>query len=59
MGMEMAFEIFRKFSALNLTQYINLAIALAIPRLKMYLMLCVPLLFVSALAEARVIREFK
>ena len=59
MGMEIAMEIFIEFPALNLTQYFNLAIALAIPRLRMYLMLCVPLLFISALAEARVIREFR
>jgi hypothetical protein len=59
MGMEIALEILAKGSLTNLQSYINLSIALAIPRISMYLMVCVPLLFVSALAEARVIREFK
>ncbi len=52
MGMEMASSMFLSFTWEN-------AVVLAVPRIKMYLMLCVPLLFVSALAEARVIKEFK
>jgi hypothetical protein len=59
MGLEMASEVFLRFPAINGGEYIRLAFVLAIPRLKTYLMVCVPLLFVSALAEARVIKEFK
>jgi hypothetical protein len=59
MGLEMASEVFLGCSSIDCVGYIRLAAALAVPRLKTYLMLCVPLLFVSALAEARVIKEFK
>ncbi|MEE8638404.1 MAG: stage II sporulation protein M [Candidatus Margulisiibacteriota bacterium] len=52
MGLEMASSMFLNFTWEN-------AVILAIPRIKMYLMLCAPLLFISALAEARVIKEFK
>ena len=52
MGLEMASSMLLNFTWEN-------AMILAIPRLKMYLVLCVPLLLVSALAEARVIKEFK
>ena len=52
MGMQMASSMFLSFTWKN-------AVALAVPRIRMYLMLCVPLLFVSALAEARVLKEFK
>jgi len=52
MGMQMASAMFLNFTWEN-------AVALALPRIRMYLILCVPLLFVSALAEARVIKEFK
>lgn len=51
MGMEIASSMFLNFTWDN-------AVALAIPRIRTYLMLCVPLLFISALAEARVIKEF-
>jgi hypothetical protein len=52
MGLEMASSMLLDFTWEN-------AILLAIPRLKTYVMVCVPLLFISALAEARVIKEFK
>lgn len=52
MGLEMAPSMLLDFTWEN-------AMILAIPRIRMYLVLCVPLLFVSALAEARVIKEFK
>jgi len=52
LGMQMAASMFLSFTWQN-------AVALAVPRIRMYLMLCVPLLFISALAEARVIKEFK
>ena len=51
MGLQMASSMLLNFTFEN-------AIALAIPGIKMYLMLCVPLLFLSALAEAKVIKEF-
>lgn len=59
MGLEMASEIFLGCSSIDCGGYVRLAVALAVPRLKTYLMLCVPPLFISALAEARVIKEFK
>ncbi len=59
MGLEMASEIFVGCSSIDCGGYVRLATALAIPRLRTYLILCVPPLFVSALAEARVIKEFK
>jgi hypothetical protein len=51
MGLEMASSMLLDFSWQN-------GVTLAIPRLKTYVMVCVPLLFISALAEARVIKEF-
>ena len=52
MGIQIASEMFLNFT-------INNAITVALPRIYMYVRLCVPLLFISALAEARVIREFE
>jgi hypothetical protein len=51
LGLEMASSMLLDFSWQN-------ALALAIPRIMTYLRLCVPLLFISALAEARIINEF-
>jgi len=52
MGMQMASSMLLDFSWAN-------AVVLALPRILTYLIFCIPLLFISALAEARVIKEFK
>ena len=52
MGLRMASSMLLNFTLEN-------AMLLALPYLQMYLKVCVPLLFVSAMAEARVIKEFK
>jgi hypothetical protein len=50
MGLSMASSMLLNFTPEN-------ALALAVPNLRMYLRVCVPMLFISALAEARVIKE--
>lgn len=57
LGLQMAPEILLRFPTINCGEFINLAWGLAAPRILTYLRVCVPLLFVSALAEARVIKE--
>lgn len=52
MGLQMASSMLLDFTWQNAT-------ILAIPRITTYMRLCVPLLFISALAEARVIKEFR
>jgi|GEM_PF-2253728 len=57
MGLQMAPEILLQFPTINCGEFIKLALDLAVPRVVTYLKVCVPLLFVSALAEARVIKD--